>query len=189
MHSSNVSGLLWVLPKLSSCFSHFSNAVLTWKQLFFKHYCHKGVFLRTGGQNEWPFSQYFLFLILEFPKFNAATSPAKLVMCSHNCCEEPGDCCCAEPCNANYQIQDSTKGILPVEPLMLKAKSEIQILFLHFHFWLLSKIISNLGLTVVFSATFVQLQPLLSVAYEHSNLHVIHPWPFWFHFKDSSQGI
>lgn len=39
------------------------------------------------------------------------------------------------------------KESYPVEPLRLKAKSRMQIIFLYLHFWLLKKIVSNLGLT------------------------------------------
>lgn len=49
----------------------------------------------------------------------------------------------------------------------------MQIIFPHLHFWLLSKILSNLGLTTVFRARFVQFQPLLSVTYEHSEIFVL----------------
>lgn len=65
------------------------------------------------------------------------------------------------------------KESYPVEPLRLKAKSRMQIIFPHLHFWLLSKILSNLGLTTVFRARFVQFQPLLSVTYEHSEIFVL----------------
>lgn len=54
------------------------------------------------------------------------------------------------------KFKTALKESYPIEPLTLKEKSEMQILFLHLHFLLLSKIISNLGLTIVFSAMFVQ---------------------------------
>lgn len=106
----------------------FQMLLLTWKHLFLLSIIAIKVFLRTGGQNECPFSQYFVFpfLIFKFPRFSAATSPAKLVLCSqvHNCCGEPGDCCCAEPCNPDYWIQDSTKGLLSC--WAFEAQSKIQ---------------------------------------------------------------
>lgn len=71
------------------------------------------------------------------------------------------------------KFKTALKESYPIEPLTLKEKSEMQILFLHLHFLLLSKIISNLGLTIVFSATFVQFQPLLSIAYESSEIFML----------------
>lgn len=98
----------------------------------------------------------------------------KLVLCSqvHNCCGEPGDCCCVEPCNPDYQIQDCTKGILSCWAFETQSKIWNADL-LRFHIWLLSKIISNLGFTIVFSAMFVQFQPLLFIAYEHSEIFTL----------------
>lgn len=71
------------------------------------------------------------------------------------------------------KLKTALKESYPTEPLRFKAKSEMQILFLNLHFWLLSKIISNLGLTILFSATFVQFQPLLSIVYEPSEIFIL----------------
>lgn len=54
------------------------------------------------------------------------------------------------------KFKTTLKESYPVEPLRLKAKSEMQIPLLLLHFWLLSKIISDLGFIIVFSARFVQ---------------------------------
>lgn len=71
------------------------------------------------------------------------------------------------------KFKTALKESYPIESLTLKEKSEMQILFLHLHFLLLSKIISNLGLTIAFSATFVQFQLLLSIAYESSEIFML----------------
>lgn len=71
------------------------------------------------------------------------------------------------------KFKTALKESYPVEPLRLKTKSKMQILFLPLHFYLLSKIMSNLSLTIVFSTTFVQFQPLLSVGCEHSEIFML----------------
>lgn len=94
---------------------------------FVKCNYHRIFHLRAGGDKKCPYSQYFpySFFFCEFPRLDAARSPAKSVFCSqvHNYCGEAGGCRCAGPCSPDWQIQDSTKGILSFEPLRLKTKS------------------------------------------------------------------
>lgn len=192
MHSSNVSGFLWVVHKLSSWFSHFSNAGFNMETTFFTIKC--GVFenRRTGWMS--------LFTVFSI-------SPSHLWVSKIQCCYKPSPisivfsgayllwrawwlllCWTLQSRlpNSRQQLKES----YPVEPLRLRTKSEMQIPFFNLHFWLLSKIIS-LGLTIVFSAAFLQTfsvpaSPFYSL-WTLWNLHVIHPWPVWFHFKDSPQ--
>lgn len=95
-----------------------------------------GVFLRTGGQNECPFSQYFLFpfLIFAFPKFSAATIVYyyTIYSCVLRCITAVESLVIAVVLNLAIQttkFKTALKESYPVEPLRLKAKSEMPIFF------------------------------------------------------------